>query len=126
MSPLLLILLVCLGAVLFFEFGYPCIYSYRLSNRSIEFSFLFFIIVKRIPIDDFMGARRVSFREVFREAIDAARTGESVPFFFTTRLSRLNSCVLLTRKSGWFRQIVLTPRSPEELLTRLQQSETRT
>jgi hypothetical protein len=79
-------------------FGLRVLYGYRVENRAVEIVLLHVLPVYRLPIDDIELIQKVSWSDL---GIGGG----------TLRLGNrfAGQCVLIQKRNGWFRRIVITP-----------------
>jgi|SRR5882757_3046830 hypothetical protein len=87
-------------------FALRFLYGYRVHNHAIEVVLFHLLPVYRIPIEDIESIQKASWREL---GIGGAtlRLGNRV----------FGQGVLIQRRSGWFRRVVISPEDPDSFIS---------
>lgn len=106
------LLVVAFGAafVLFAViFGLRFVYDYRIENRAIEIVLFHLVPIYRLPFEDIELIRKTSWSELGVGGITIR---------FGNRFA--GQCVLIQKRNGWFRRIVITPNNADEFIGQVQ------
>ena len=90
------------------------IYSYRIENGAIEIILFHVAPIYRIPILDIVAIRKASWSELGVGG-RTLRLGNRV----------VGQCVLLEKRGGWLRRIVITPADADNFIARVKAEDQR-
>ena len=102
------IYLAAVGAVLVFVavlYGLRFLYGYRVQSGAIEIVLFQALPIYRLPVEQIEVIRKVSWN----------KTGSAIRL--GNRLTR--ECVLIQKREGWFRRIVITPSDADEFISQV-------
>jgi len=109
----LTVAIALIGAVLILVIGVPFvlrqIYDYRVTDGAIEIVLFRTLPVYRVHFDDIESVKILSWRELRLASITTLRMGN--------RLAK--RYILITRKSGWFRYLAITPADPDSFVAQI-------
>ena len=101
------IVVICLGGLLFglVAWGLRFVYGYRLTETTLNIMLFGCIPIFRLPLKEIESIKKVGWKEVGIGGI-TLRLGNRM----------LGSCILIHRKTGWIRNVLITPSDPEQFL----------
>ena len=107
-SNLLIATLGTLFVVFASVYGLRFVYEYRVKNRAVEIVLFHLLLVYRVPVRDIDLIKKISWRE--------ASAGGGI-LRLGNRLT--TQCVLIHKRRGWVRRIVITPEDPDGFVGRV-------